>query len=187
MPPWLGTFFMSEYYFELKGFLSIYLALNITHNLNFKTQFDPYFLRDKLINEQEEDGSWMQLVDLNKKRSLIHRNNDHSLNDHSHNYLSLNGQSLNYLSLNDLSLNGQSLNDLSLNDHSLNDHSLNGQSLNGQSLNGQNLNGQSFNGQSLTDHNLNDQNLNSMNLEGPEWYNKAYCYASSHNGHITRL
>ena len=57
--------------FLAQRFLSIYLALNITHNLNFKTQFDPYFLRDKLINEQEEDGSWMQLVDLNKKEGSL--------------------------------------------------------------------------------------------------------------------
>ncbi len=66
MPPWLGTFFLSEYYFELKGTNLEDLALNITGDLKFKSKFDTVFFTAKLIKEQEPDGSWMQLVDLNK-------------------------------------------------------------------------------------------------------------------------
>jgi len=67
MPPWLGTFFISEYYFELKGKFQFNSALNITGNFDYKTQFNQTFFTQKLIAEQSADGSWHQLVDLNKK------------------------------------------------------------------------------------------------------------------------
>lgn len=47
------------------------LALNITGDLPFKSQFDPQFLRAKLLREQEQDGSWKQLVDLNQKHGSL--------------------------------------------------------------------------------------------------------------------
>jgi hypothetical protein len=49
----------------------IYLAYNITSDFKFKSKFDPIHLRDKLIREQHEDGSWMQLVDLNRKEGSL--------------------------------------------------------------------------------------------------------------------
>lgn len=64
MPPWLGTFFISEYYFELK-------VLNITGNLNFTSKFNQTFFTEKLIREQAADGSWHQLVDLNRKEGCL--------------------------------------------------------------------------------------------------------------------
>jgi len=40
MPPWLGTFFISEYYFELKGIFYFNLALNLTGDFQLKSKFN---------------------------------------------------------------------------------------------------------------------------------------------------
>lgn len=45
----------------------INLALNISGDFNHTSQFNQTFFTEKLITEQSSDGSWHQLVDLNKK------------------------------------------------------------------------------------------------------------------------
>ena len=47
------------------------LALNITGDLKLNTAFDQEFFTNKLITEQNSDGSWHQLVDLNKKEGSL--------------------------------------------------------------------------------------------------------------------
>ena len=39
--------------------------------MKFKSQFDVSFFRAKLLKEQEPDGSWKQLVDLNQKTGSL--------------------------------------------------------------------------------------------------------------------
>lgn len=57
--------------FLVKRFILFNLALNISGDLKFQTKFDPNFLRNKLLKEQEPDGSWKQLVDLNQKSGSL--------------------------------------------------------------------------------------------------------------------
>ena len=52
-------------------FLSLYVALNITGDFQLKSQFNQTFFTKKLIKEQSHDGSWHQLVDLNKKEGSL--------------------------------------------------------------------------------------------------------------------
>ncbi len=49
----------------------MYLAINMTGDLKFKTQFDVNFFKQKLIDTQLDDGSWIQVVDKNKKEGLL--------------------------------------------------------------------------------------------------------------------
>jgi hypothetical protein len=49
----------------------IYTALNITGDFQLKSQFNQTFFTQKLIKEQSHDGSWHQLVDLNKKEGSL--------------------------------------------------------------------------------------------------------------------
>lgn len=46
-------------------------VLNITGNLNFTSKFNQTFFTEKLIREQAADGSWHQLVDLNRKEGCL--------------------------------------------------------------------------------------------------------------------
>ena len=57
--------------FNSKVKYSNHSALNISGNLNFTTKFNQTFFTQKLINEQAADGSWHQLVDLNRKEGSL--------------------------------------------------------------------------------------------------------------------
>jgi hypothetical protein len=39
----------------------------VSGDLTFESKFNSTFLKDKLLKEQESDGSWKQIVDLNQK------------------------------------------------------------------------------------------------------------------------
>lgn len=43
----------------------------MTGDLKLKTQFDINFFKQKLIDTQLEDGSWIQVIDANKKGGLL--------------------------------------------------------------------------------------------------------------------
>lgn len=67
MPPTLGSFFLSEYYFELKGKYPFYLVFSLDEQHPFDTRFNEKEFTAKLLSEQLADGSWKQIADLNKK------------------------------------------------------------------------------------------------------------------------
>ena len=57
--------------FRVERYKSNHSALNLTGDFNFKSKFNQDLFTQKLINEQAKDGSWHQLVDLNKKEGSL--------------------------------------------------------------------------------------------------------------------